>query len=373
MKKDSQNIVIMQQVLDPSGSGGVSAEYRALAKSKLNYNYCFVPLIWNSYHKGFNLRAIWFYYNNIKKIMPDIIQIRGAGPDGLHAVIAAKMVRGVRIMVCVHGMYSDLIFIGKLKRWLSKHIVEALTFGLADGISCVYKKASERKIFYKYKDKMLPFVYNRMPDYKMFNRPEIRKQIREQYSVAQDSIVGIYCGRVSKEKGIHILFEALSLLDEEWPTNFKALIVGDGQYLPEFKSKIAKLRNKDCVICLGNQRDIYRYLFASDFFIQPSLHENHSVALLEACAAYIPSIATDVGGNIEIISDGTDGLIIEKNNVDALYSAIKKMVYDHLFLSSCIINLKKNLFELFRNEYIDCQLKNAYTALLKNKESKCKI
>ena len=354
-----KKIKVLQQVLDPSGSGGVSAEYRALQKSSLTEKYDFEPMILMNCHNGVNFKDIKFYYKKIRETKPDIIHIRGAAPDGLNAVIAAKLARRGKILVTVHGMYSDLVYIHPLKRWISQHVVERLIFGLADGISCVCKAANDRDKFNRYRRKMLPVVYNRLSDYSAYDGEQIRAKVRQELQLSEEMIVGVYVGRVTKEKGMEYLKSAMETLDKQWPKNFAMLIVGDGQYLPELKASCEQLVHSGNVICLGNQKEVQRYLFASDFFVLPSLHENHSIALLEATAAELPIIATDVGGNREIVKDA--GMLIESRNSNELLHAVQKM------LDADVRSAYKKQISAtkeFTDEYVDRQLDAVYTSVL---------
>ena len=82
--------------------------------------------------------------------------------ESLNAVLGAKLSGRGKILVTVHGMFSDLVYYSPIKRWVCRHVVEPMIFGLSDGISCVYEQASQRDVFRRYKKKMLPFVYNRL-------------------------------------------------------------------------------------------------------------------------------------------------------------------------------------------------------------------
>lgn len=350
-----KKIKILQQVLDPSGSGGVSAEYRALKQSSLCGEYEFVPMILMQPHKGINIKDIAFYYRIVRQERPDIVHIRGAAPDGLNAVIATKLAGRCKILVSVHGMYSDLVYISRIKRWISRNIVERFTFVLADGISCVCKNANDRKIFDKYRAKMLPFVYNRIPDYSGLNSTAVRVQMRKELGIDANTVLGVYVGRVTKEKGMELLNKAL----QDMPSNLKMLIVGEGDYLQEFKQTA-----NENIIFTGNQKDIYRYLFAGDFFVLPSLHENHSISLLEAAAASLPIIATDAGGNSEIVKDKLNGILIEPGRADLLSEAINELASDSNLREKLAQSGSSEIYDIFKNNEVDLQLSLAYKQVL---------
>ena len=84
-----------------------------------------------------------------------------------------------------------------------------------------------------------------------------------------------------------------------------------------------RLKIKDRIHIAGMQNCVQRFFFASDFYVTATLHENHSLSLLEACAAHIPSIATKVGGNPETILDGRSGWLIPIQDSKALVDALR--------------------------------------------------
>lgn len=355
----------MQQVLNPMGYGGVSIEYRALVNTtQLSDKYEFIPLILNDFHKGINLKDILFYYKMIKKEQPDIVQIRGAAVDGLNAEIATKMVRGTKLLVCVHGMYSDMVNINPIKKFIAKHIIEPLCFYLADGISCVYEKCAERPCFKKYSKKMLPHIYNRMPIYTDIDFKEKGQAFRLKYGIPKDGLVCLYCGRITKEKGLSYLADAFKSINNHLPELLYFVIVGDGEYKSSFESEISLLSNvKDRVKFTGALKDVTPALFASDFFILPSLHENHPVSLLEAMAAQLPAIATNVGGNGEIVKDNIFGKLIKPADANEIEKAILDMSSKEVLFNykTAIHNYS---FDEFSSRNADMRLDMVYKKIL---------
>ncbi|WP_095173691.1 MULTISPECIES: glycosyltransferase [Blautia] len=354
-------VKVLHQVLDPSGTGGVSAEYRALKNSKLTEIYDFEPMVLNNFYAGLNLHDIMFYYKYIKKVNPDIIHVRGAAIDGLNAIIAAKLTHKGKILVTVHGMYSDLVYISPLKKWICKNIIERLSFQLADGISCVCRHAAEREYFKPYGKKMLPFVYNRMPHFDLNMKEQYRDEIRRQYNILKDDIVGIYVGRMTREKGLETLLESLNRLKQDWPEKFTVLFVGDGDFRTKMEQACVQISNR--IRFAGNQSDVEKYYAAGDFFLQPSLHENHSISLLEACAAGLPCIATDCGGNAEIVEEGITGIVIPIRDEKALSAAIYTMCQDET-RNWYAKNIYKSDYSRFSDEAVDDVLGEVYKKLM---------
>lgn len=357
-----KRIKILHQVLDPSGIGGVSSEFRSLKASSLSDKYDIHAMVLTDPQRGINLHDIKFYYKHICEYKPDIVHIRGAALDGLNAVIAAKLYGKAKIFVAVHGMYSDIVYISRLKKWISKNVIEWLTFTLCDGISCVCKKITEREYFKCYRKKMLPFVYNRMPSFNKEDFLKNRISVRQNYNIGKSDLVFSFIGRLSKEKGIDVMLAALDSISDKLPKDFVLLIVGDGDYFNKCQ-QIAK--NKPYKIILtGYQSKVDMFYQASDVFILPSLHENHSISLLEACATALPCIVTDCGGNAETIVNEKTGLIVPVGDISAMSQAFLKML-DEEFRKKCINNHIGENYEKFSNSSCDKALDLAYKTLLK--------
>lgn len=114
-------------------------------------------------------------------------------------------------------------------------MIEPICFKLSDGISCVYENGSKRLQFNRYRNKMLPFVYNRMPDYSNLNIQEKRKNTRLELDILCQDMVGIYCGRITDGKGLIYLMDAFIMMKDNWPEEFKFIFVGDGEEIETLK------------------------------------------------------------------------------------------------------------------------------------------
>lgn len=355
---------IVQQGTDLSAMGGLSSEFKSLSESSLNEKYDMIPMILPKVHRMVNLRDIKYYYSFLNKTKPDIVQIRGAQIDGLNAQIAARMVPGVKVLVCVHGMFSELVYLSPIKKLLHTYIIEPLIFHLCDGISCVYQKGNNRKQLTRYQNKLMPFVYNRMPQ-RIAATPEQRNYTRSQYNIPPNAVVGVFCGRFEREKGLAYLLDAFKRMHDSWPEAFHMLMVGGGAYLTKFKNTIESHGLSRVVHCVGEKKDVKPFLTASDFFIMPSLHENHSIALLEAIAAGLPCIATNVGGNSEIVHSGIEGVLCKPFDSEALEVNIIQMVKQQEQREKFRINILENGYEQFSSTEVDKQLDLVYQLILK--------
>ena len=114
---------VVQQYVTAASNGGLKTEYEALSSRKaLSDYYEFVPVVLNNCHCGISLSDIRFYRNAIREADPDIVHIRGAGMESLNAVLGAKLSGRGKVLVTVHGMFSDLVYYSPIKRWICRHV-----------------------------------------------------------------------------------------------------------------------------------------------------------------------------------------------------------------------------------------------------------
>jgi len=126
-----------------------------------------------------------------------------------------------------------------------------------------------------------------------------------------------------RTKGINYLIQAISLLEAKHkPLDVKCIVIGDGKQRPELEKLIKKHNLKNKVFLVGRIPDAYQYLKAFDVFILPSLKEGFPWIILEAMAAEIPIIATNVGALPEIIENGKQGILVKPKNSQILAEKI---------------------------------------------------
>ena len=106
------------------------------------------------------------------------------------------------------------------------------------------------------------------------------------------------------------------------------MLVGDGLLRPELEALVDELQIRPSVRFLGVRHDVPALLALADVYVHPSLQEGYSNALLEAMAAGKAVVATAVGGNVEAVSDGVDGLLVPPQDAGALASAISRLLGD---------------------------------------------
>ena len=149
-------------------------------------------------------------------------------------------------------------------------------------------------------------------------------KIRNQFKLDDKFVLGISSWFHKERKGFDILFEAFSNLDQKYVLLIIGIPKENQQEVLEYASTFG-IDNKK-IIMPGFIDNIYEYYKAMDVFLLPSRSEGFSLALLEAAAAGLPIIASDIPGNDEFIKHGKNGLLFNISKPEELKKAIVNLV-----------------------------------------------
>ena len=131
-------------------------------------------------------------------------------------------------------------------------------------------------------------------------------------------------GRLVTDKGIGELITAFKRFHEKVGKS-QLYLLGDG---PERASFEKQTSSDPAIHFLGYQLNPLEYVAKSHVFLLPTYHEGFSLSLVEACMLGLPVVATNVGGNPEIIHDHENGLLIKVKSADELYDAMVELYED---------------------------------------------
>ncbi len=144
--------------------------------------------------------------------------------------------------------------------------------------------------------------------------------------LADRIVVGIVA-KLSPVKGHQYFLEAAAEIAEARP-DVAFLVVGDGIRKRELEEMAAELGIADRVTFAGARDDVPSLLKLMDVFVLSSLSEGSPNAVLEAMAAGLPVVATDVGGLPEIVIDGESGILVPPGDSGALAAAVRELLDD---------------------------------------------
>ena len=151
--------------------------------------------------------------------------------------------------------------------------------------------------------------------------------LRQELGIPEDRFVMLCASRFADDKGHHYLLESVKRLREISDVPFTLVLAGDGPLLEERKAQARELGLEDCVKFIGFRKDIKNLYKASDLYVNSSRHEALSFLIIEAMAAGLPVVVTDIAGNPDIVNDQTNcGLLAEYDNPDSMAGALKRMM-----------------------------------------------
>lgn len=136
--------------------------------------------------------------------------------------------------------------------------------------------------------------------------------------------------RFAPEKGLEFLCDAIARVKEQTSVPFRMLIVGDGELFGAIQAKATALGLEDTILLPGFRTDTGSILAASDLYLNASSrNEAMSFAILEALGAGLPVVATDVGGNSDLVHlGGKCGEILPYGDVEGYAGAIVRLLED---------------------------------------------
>jgi len=159
-------------------------------------------------------------------------------------------------------------------------------------------------------------------DLREFENLPSKEQAQKRVKTPPDAWVIGGIGRMKAQKGFGNLLSALPLLEEKGLRNYWVMMVGDGDLRVGLERQALQSGCEEKVKFLGVRRDIPQLLRAMDVFVFPSLWEGFGTALLEAMAAQVPIVASDLPCVREIIPDERYGSLVPPGEVGALAEAI---------------------------------------------------
>ena len=173
-------------------------------------------------------------------------------------------------------------------------------------------------------------------------------------------------GNIRRVKGHDVLIRAAAEVVKRYPDATFSIggEVLDPAYFAELQSLIEELKLSNHFRFDGGITNLRRHLDAADVFVLPSRSEGFSNAIVEAMAASLPVVATDVGGNAEAVQDGVSGFIVPTEDPGALSEAIFRLLADPKQAEAMGAAGKKLAAERFTTEAMMNAVVGTYKRLL---------
>lgn len=296
--------------------------------------------------------VLFFYYLTVfLRLHPMAIHIQSKD-DFIAATYAARII-GAKVIWTDH---ADLKHIWRnIKVWyknpVGKLVYVASRF--VDAITVIsnseYQEVVDQLPQKNFVEKVLHIVNNGSPD------------AMDTYPPAQSNVF-TFCStnRLVTDKGISEMLSAFKRFHDLYPES-KLVLVGNGPEEERFRETAS---GEPSIVFAGYQSDPLAFVAASDVLLQPTYHEGFSISILEGFMLQKPVIATSVGGNVEMIKDGVNGLLVPAKDADALYRAMVRLydnpgLRDQLAKNARALYLQKFVFEdIIKEKFIPLYEKN---------------
>jgi len=171
----------------------------------------------------------------------------------------------------------------------------------------------------------------------------------------------------SDVKGHPWVIAAAPAVLREFP-EARFIFAGDGTCRGSLEKQVAELGLERNFIFLGRRADIPDVLASCDFALLPSRAEGLPNAVLEYMAAGLPTIASNVGGNAELVQDGVTGLLVPAEDSAALSGAMLTLLRDPEFSRQIAENGQRLAVENFSFERLIREIDQLYTELLERRK-----
>lgn len=268
-----------------------------------------MPSLHREINPFFDIYALFQLRKIIKYEKPDIVHLHSSKAGILGRLATYKL--GTKVIFTVHGWSFTEGINSKSKKMLFR-IIEKVVAPLTTCFICVSEY--DRKIGLKYgvlkKDYNIKVIHN--------GAPEAGKKVTKK-DISKRPVKFIMTARFSPQKDQETLIRAFSHITKK---DFQLLFVGAGPTLSENKQLVNKLNLEENISFVGFKANVIPYLLDSDVYILSTKYEGLPISIIEAMSCGLPIIATNVGGNSELVTN--NGYLVR--NEDELVKAIKLFV-----------------------------------------------
>lgn len=272
-----------------------------------------------SYEKG----AVGELRRIIKDVKPDIVHTHSSFAGKLAAYLCGVKSR-IYTRHCVFDMPK------KLTTFPGKQVNGFVNNTLSTEIIAVADAAAENLTDTGVSAKKITVILNGVEPVREIT-PEEKAEFRRSVGIGEDEFVGLISARLEVYKGHSYLIEAAKLIRERTGDGRKIRIVfmGDGSERENLEHQCKELGVEDTVMFTGFVGDIVPWCNIMDLNLNASWGtEATSLALCEGMSLGKPAVVTDFGGNPGLITDGENGLLVQKKNGEAMAEGILRVAND---------------------------------------------
>ncbi len=300
----------------------------------------------NRVNETHTLTGVLSLFRNILKCRYDIIHAQA----GIAPCVIGKFLRTKLLVEHKHGLDFTTEQIQNMS--IMKLYYERIKKYFVDTTITVCRNDKQTLIKrFNYDESKVSVVYNGLEDIQDFEDDD--------KGAGKKFVVGTI-GRLTYQKGQEYFIKMAARLTSEG-YDFDYQIFGMGEKFEDYKKLISEYNLEDKIVLKGYADDPEKALNGMDLFVLPSRYEGIPYVILEAMRAAKPLISTNVGGIGEIIQNGINGVLVEKENAEILAEKVKELWNSPELRNRISGNARKHFLENFLVSGTVKQIENIYS------------
>ena len=230
---------------------------------------------------------------------------------------------------CIKAKIKNLWIHTDISQITTNKKLDNMAFKVANNV-CTVSQNSANALKENYPDFSKKVKVFTLPS--LFDFEKLEKLANQPNEMDKETVNILSVGRLVELKGFHLCAPACKkLIDEGY--KIKWYVAGDGPQRQELESLIKQNNLEESFVLLGNKENPYTYIKSADICVQPSSYEGLSLVVYEEKYFKKPVVATGILGNLEMIKDHQNGLVIERNS-ESIYKAVKELLDDEALLKN---------------------------------------
>lgn len=251
------------------------------------------------------------------------------------AMLAKTWNRRIRVVYTNHFILEN--------NWNTR-LSNRLLDGRQDEMIAVCTRGREQLMQNGWNGKHIRVIFNAV-DPAQWAGSRAESTLRQELGISEDRFVMLCASRFAHDKGHPYLLRSLAALKALSPKPFTMVLAGDGELLEPMKALASELGlTEDELRFVGFRKDIKNLYHAADLYVNSSQHEALSFLIVEAMAAGLPAVITDMGGNRDILEGPEQGgLLAVYDDPASMAAAMQRFLEDGSFREQCRANARRNI------------------------------
>jgi glycosyltransferase involved in cell wall biosynthesis len=277
-----------------------------------------------------DVRAFVDLVRLLRRLRPDVLHTHNPKP-GILGRVAGRIARVPRIVNTQHGLYAQ-----PSDRWQRRWPVYAAerVAAACSHVELVQNPEDVDTLVHTLRvpERRVRWLGNGI-DLDRFDPtrmdPDVRASLRREWGVADGEVVCGVVGRLVREKGIgEVLDAARTLRERGVPARFVIIGPQDPGKSDAIDDEVVRAADDAGVVFTGERSDMPACYAAMDVFVTASWREGFPRAAMEAAAMGLPTVASDIRGNRQVVDDGVTGVLVRVRDAEALAAGVERVVGD---------------------------------------------